>query len=279
MRNNQSFNQLRRVIREILLEMTLKGTMPVAASIDDRDENDRVLDRSALGKFHSSKKFLKDASWVFEDFPQDIYILPISGNTRGPRGFTLDAEEALEYLEENVEGVDLTEISQKLSEGATIIASYTSELRKGFLPTAWMILHALLDDLDGSRIGQLGSLHANLTNYLTEIESGHMYLTLVRCLTMKSATGGEIPKDDEAYEDVAAEIIVQEVATRRGFHLDMSQEAMDYASKKGLNWSEFEDYANGLLHLVKSTDMKQRFISSLESSGGMLIVVRTYTGF
>lgn len=209
--------------------------------------------------------------------------MPISGNTprgkRGSRGFTLDAEEALEYLEENVEGVDLAEISQKLSEGATIIASYTSELRKGFLPTAWMILHAMLDDLNGSGIGELGSLHERLVDYLMEIESGHMYLTLVRCLTMKSATEGEIPKDDEAYEDVAAEIIVQEVATRRGFHLDMTQEAMDYASKNGVDWSEFEDYASGVADLVKSTDMKQRFISSLESSEGMFIVIQTYTGF
>lgn len=62
MRNNRSFDQLRRVIREILSEMTLKGTMPVATSFDDRDEAVRALDRSALSKFHSSKKFLKDAS-------------------------------------------------------------------------------------------------------------------------------------------------------------------------------------------------------------------------
>jgi len=289
-----SYNHLRQVIRGILAEMPFKGVMPVASK-RPRDPNDDYEDDisayddkvtpDALKKFHSSKKFLKSAKHVFEDFPQDIYILPIAADFpyMGRVG-VYDREEAikeLEYLmsedEDNeweeppIEGINLDEISDKLSQGATIIASFTNSLTKGFLSSPWMIIHAILDNSGQSNSDIIADMAKSVADilYKNDIYVGH---PLLKCLTMKSARDRDIGSEDDA----AAEIITQEIATRRGFYWRMTPAIEKEIVDLGKSPEECKSILLQIEDLLKSSGMKQNFISALQSVSGKLVIVDTY---
>lgn len=291
MREDARLKSLRQVIRATLSEMSLKGVMKTAISHDmepwDPETEDPIeATPDAVRKFHSSKKFLSSANWVFQDFPHDIYILPARGAGRrmhgkSSRNFWASPQEALEVLK-NYKDVDLQDIKSKLDAGATIVVNGVGVLDKGFLPTAWMILHAMLDDGAGS--SPVNSLHGELMGLIASLfdARGEDYNALLSCLTMGSARKASFDPEDDGSEgdlrgvsDVAAEIIVQEVATQVGFHWKVKPITKKFAAAAGLSLGDLQGKLQAISSLVKASGFKQKFISATRSSTGMVIFVST----
>lgn len=289
MRTNVKFKSLRQVIRGILSEMSLKGIMKTAISHDAAPWDPEVEEPmeatpEAVRKFHSSKKFLAAANWVFKEFPHDIYILPARGAGRRMHGkqgrnFWASSQEGLDILK-NYQNVDLQDIQGKLESGATIIVNGVGDLPKGFLPTAWMILHAMLDA--GS--SPVDSLHKELMGLITNLfdTKGEDYNAFISCLTMGSARKANFDPEDDGTEgnlrgvsDVAAEIIVQEVATRVGFYWKVKPITKRFAAEAGLALEDLQGKLQAIKNLLKTSGFKQKFISATQSSTGMIIFVST----
>jgi hypothetical protein len=265
--------ELRSFIKQFLMEMPYRGALPAAtpASKDDPDWEDNqkanANDRRQLDNFHRSKKFIKEANWAFEDFPQDIYILPASGfhGSNDTRTFSLEGQDAIDYIENELATgsgssyVEDNDIESKLSSGATIIVSHIDWLKPGFLPTAWMVIHAICDS-DPLRIANLNELVREISRYV----SANLSVRDIRnCLTMKSA---KTLSNTEG--DGAAEIMVQELATRRGFHWKIP-ENLPAAER-----DELEEKFLGLKDIMSG--FKEHFMASASAKSGMAIVVNTY---
>ena len=281
MRNNQSFNQLRRVIRGILSEMPFKKVFPAATDKIvgmDLDEYtpDKLSATDTIQKFHSTTKYLRDASNIFKDFPQDIYILPVAGMVPIERGRseTFEPEEGLELLRNSsIEGINFDEIESVLSQGATVIVSGIAELAPDFLPTAWIILHALLD-AEGHAANGMYEIQKDLIQILSDAgldDDTKLLEAFQRCLTMRSARERKI----FVITDLSAEIIVQEVGTKGGFRWSITPEAVSFCEKNGCDIELIESTLIDVYDHVKSSALKQQFISSLRSSSGMIVMVST----
>jgi hypothetical protein len=259
--------ELRSFIKQFLMEMPYRGALPAAipAWKDDPDWEDsqkaNANDRRKLDNFHRSKKFIKQATWAFEDFPQDVYILPVTDfhGSNDTRTFSLEGQEALDYIKNELAYVDVGNINSLLSSGATIIVSHINWLKPGFLPTAWMVIHAICDS-DPLRIGNLNELVREISSYVSEKLSVR---DIRNCLTMKSA-----PKLSNTEGDGAAEIMVQELATRIGFHWEIPEELPDAER------DELEEKFWGLKDIMSG--FKEQFMASASAKSGMAIVVNTY---
>lgn len=267
---NTKLYELRSLIRQFLVEMPYAGALPAASPrhhLDDEDEpttRANANKRRKLDNFHNSKKFAKEATWVFEEFPQQIYILPIpSAHGSSARTFSLEGQAALDYiddfgLDEESSYVDLYDIEKKLSSGATIIISHIEEMSPGFLPTAWMIIHAICDS-DPLSIKELKPLVQEIRGYVTRKFGVD---ELRQCLTMNSA------KNLSNEGDGAAEIMTQEMATRIGFHWKIPE---------GWSQSKKTEVEKNLLELKSMmSGFKERFMASAAAKSGMAIVVNTY---
>lgn len=267
---NTKLYELRSLIRQFLVEMPYAGALPAASPrhhLDDEDEERTKVQadkRRRLDNFHNSKKFTKEATWVFEDFPQQIYILPIpSAHGSSSRTFSLEGQDAIDYiddfgLDEENSYVDLYDIEEKLSSGATIIISHIEQMKPGFLPTAWMIIHAICDS-DPLSIKELKPLVLEIRRYVSwkfGVDE------LRQCLTMNSAP----TLSNEG--DGAAEIMTQEMATRIGFHWKIPE---------GWSQSKKTEVEKNLLELKSMmSGFKERFMASAAAKSGMAIVVNTY---
>ena len=281
-KNIMSYNQLRRVIRGILSEMPFKRVMPVAKHrlhYDPEEEDVTNFSPSALGKFHSSKKFLKSATHVFADFPQDVYILPVRANMPyNTRVGAIDGEEAISYLEalartsefrdHPITGINIDEIRDVLSQGATVIASFSTIKDPGFLPTPWMIIHAMLDSGRGQIFGNMSSDIENII-YSSDLNADQTAFS--KCLTMKSARIGDL----SGANDIAAEIIAQEVATRKGFHWEITPEAANQIEAQGESVEDYESVLQEIEDVVKGSGLKDKFISATKAAAGKVIFVST----
>jgi len=260
--------------------------MPVAKQklkYDPEESDNANFTPAALGKFHSSKKFLKSANHVFEDFPQDIYILPIRGNVpMGARVGAFDSEEAISMLErisqgseftEKVTGINLDEIRNVLSQGATVIASISTLKTPGFLPTPWMIIHAMLDSGGGFQDQEFSDISAEIEGVLgnSNIDVEDDESPFYKCLTMKSARDGEIG----SINDAAAEIITQEIATRRGFYWNITPGAVSAIEARGEDVGDYEALLGEIEDVIKGSGLKSKFISATRSVAGKLVIVDT----
>ena len=284
MRNNQSFNQLRRVIRGILSEMPFKGVMPTATdkaigSGLDQYAPDKLWATDTIEKFHSTTKYLRDASNIFKDFPQDIYILPVAGalpNASRGRSSIFKPEVGINLLKSSrIEGINYDELESVLSQGATVIVSGVYNLSPGLLPTAWMILHALLDS-EGVSVGGIEKLQDGLHEILSDAGFDDSYSdTLLqafqKCLTMRSARTGKI----FVSTDMSAEIIVQEVGTRAGFQWSITPEAVNFCEENECDIELIESTLMNVENFLKSSGVKQQFISALQSTSGMIVMTQT----
>ena len=287
MRNNQSFNQLRRVIRGILSEMPFKRVLPVAKQhleYDPEEEDSYNFSPSALGKFHSSKRFLKSATHVFADFPQDVYILPVRGNVPSfARVGAMEGEEAISHLEDlartsefrdhPITGINIDEIRDVLSQGATVIASFSTQKMSGFLPTPWMIIHAMLDSGGGFQDQEFSAISREIEDILDnsgiDIESSNS--PFYKCLTMKSARTGQVG----SVNDAAAEIMTQEIGTRRGFYWNMTPDAANQIEAQGESVEDYESVLQEIEDTIKGSGLKDKFISATKAAAGKVIFLDT----
>ncbi len=122
----------------------------------------------SLTKYSSSKKFERDAKWIFRNFNSPIWIVPAWDKGIKPQKarvsiLTLDeilpdllAESALGLTPEEIkkgitpgpdnEGLRAERMRQHLAADGTILIAASTGVAKDFWPSPWMILHAMFDD-------------------------------------------------------------------------------------------------------------------------------------
>jgi len=106
--------------------------------------------------------------------------------------------------------IDIEDIESKLSGGNTVILSLTQMLSKGFLPTPWMLVHALFET-DWS--------HFEDEKWAVDEAMGEMGLSsrnILKFATMKSARDNNIQSD----VDFVSEMLTQAVVTKKGLHFN-----------------------------------------------------------
>jgi hypothetical protein len=169
---SNSMRDLKALIREMALD-AIGGTIDITPRTKTgAKKGDPKGQFGALKKFTSSKKYARDAAWMFRNFSAPIWLIPgwnKNLNRSGPRLKILSLEEALPGLLES--GIGLTpaeaakgmrpgpenetlrteRINAHLAGGGTIILSAASGVGRGFWPSPWMILHGLFDDVEGSK--------------------------------------------------------------------------------------------------------------------------------
>jgi hypothetical protein len=126
---------------------------------------------NALKKFHSSKKYARDAAWMFRNFESPIWIVPAwdKGITRAKdRVKIVPLQEALPgILESGIglapeeiaagmipgpenEALRIERINSHLAGNGTIIISASAGIGEGVWPSAWMLIHGLFDDYNNA---------------------------------------------------------------------------------------------------------------------------------
>jgi hypothetical protein len=162
---------LQSFIKEVLIsEMAFGGAVGKVANMHQYPDNPESKENfAALEKFHSSKKYLDDATRNFANIGPNIWIIPSFERSYTGLGNSrleiIPYKEAIPWLlkseiglsEEDIkngivpspenEEKRFQNIQKHLENGGTIIISSSSSLRKDFLPTSWMILHAIVDDI------------------------------------------------------------------------------------------------------------------------------------
>jgi hypothetical protein len=244
---------LKVLIREMINEMAFGGSSKKV--INKVTHNDPKGHYPALSKYHSSKAYKKSATYAFKNFRTNVLIIPafVPGAFGGSRVSIIPFNKAEDYLIE-ADMDDMPEDPQAkliafknhLDSGGSIIISQSQSLVKGFWPSPWMIIHAMVDDIENEDITQFHQrfLRAfveplenweytirqyliNLyENYLSEKNDseGRIYLLhdifielLKWGMTMKSARENLLG----SINDIYAESFVQAITHPRGFHLNL----------------------------------------------------------
>lgn len=209
-------------------------------SSDELDKN-----KAAVKKFFKTKKFRDDAVKYYANLPIDVYIVPLYTTEPSSEGRTFEMEPDSDWAKNALKsGGQLSEekIEQLLDAargGATVWVVDAGVLTTDFLPTPWMIVHAMYDEaarsagvVQGDVWHQLYDLCTNLSEELNADEEGNKEYSWgaigfwQKVLTMKSARDKSI----NAESDAEAEIATQMVITKGGFRFNPSGNA-DYDSR------------------------------------------------
>lgn len=209
-----------------LNEMPLADIESVSDFADDEIDDKK---RSRLQHFFSVASYRDKAIRLYRNLPIPIYIVPVATeHAFDPYDERLNIskkpKKQLEYLTKTA-GITpdrAKELVSALKKGAAVFVVTQTDLRKDFLSTPWMIVHALLDNYDG--------LLGGLVDDVAEVIGGRQYnwgqrrkkwksptaddiVHWSQYLTMKSARRGKINTAD----DLAAEILTQAIVTKQGF--------------------------------------------------------------
>lgn len=230
-----SLYHLRTLIAEALLnEMPFLGKSQLQIGPDrgrsDIRTNQPVLaqkNQKAVGRFFDSPKFKNDAIKLYNNLAVPIYVVPIwEGLVNvGDRNMNVRSQDLVKmgFSKEKIE-----EFIDMKNSGAAVFIVSASSLESGFLPTPWMIIHALFDDGDPelSTIPSMTNYKDRLSELVSSIvpvgrrqfaqqseQQRQRYVRLLKGLTMRSARETQI----FTLSDFISEIITQSVATKSGF--------------------------------------------------------------
>lgn len=215
---------LRRLLREAPLADILPTSNWRSHDLDDEETDDSVVaaDKKAVDRFSKTPLYRDKAVKAFRNFPFPVYIIPAwaSSVTEEERSASYRGEEARHYLLQSCqlspEKVD--ELMAELDSGAAVFVSVTTSLRPGFLPTPWMILHAIFDDSSGGGIID-PDLYSGVYDTCSEIEAwaesdvsskDERDARLSKIFTFASARNKQLGAED----DIAAEAMTQAIATK-----------------------------------------------------------------
>lgn len=215
--------QLRRIIKEEIQRVNEAPLADVGDFVNTTSRSDDSRDVRAAERFHKTPKYRKDAEATFKLFDIPVYIVPIftSGGTTFNRVKVVPWEEAEPLIKES--GLKTENIESELGKGACVILSRSGEMVRNFMPSPWMLLHAMFDD-SGSylhknvtieiqrKISDLQKRGRNMGLSVDDVGYG-----LLSTLSMRSAREGNLNVD--TLVDWAAEIATQavrnEMTTRR----------------------------------------------------------------
>lgn len=222
--------QLRRLIREMIDEMAYGGTM---AGIDLKPTQDAAIDdawtstsqsaksSAAIDKYHRTPTYTAKALATFANFPYDVFVVPVAtrkteiwGNITESRVKVMTPAEGLKKLEtlrnnHNV-AIDIEDIESKLSGGNTVILSLTQMLTKYFLPTPWMLVHALFETDWSPFEDEKFAVDEAMD------EMGLRMKNTIKFATMKSARDNIMVSE----ADFVSEMLTQAVVTKKGLHFN-----------------------------------------------------------
>lgn len=175
--------------------------------------HDLEADKRQVQRFFGSKKFNDDAVRLYNNLSTPIYVVPVwkVGLSRTQRPVELRDAHQLAYYGVSQERCEQFESARR--SGAAVFVPIAAELKRSFLPTPWMIVHAMFDSRGG---GMLDETVGKVTSVLEDMRDGlgeHAWQLIARQLTMKSARDGVLDTRD----DIVAEIMTQAVLTQRGF--------------------------------------------------------------
>lgn len=183
-----------------------------------KDNRQLYSDRQAqVDTFFSTPKFKNDAIKAFQLFSTPVYFIPaysINMSDYGAervRRISGQKEQENALQEFSLAKPEIQKMLSALESGASVIVSGADRLRKGFLPTPWMTIHALLDNQ-----GELDSALDQLVRKVSSLLKKHFKdgdRVLDAALTMKSARNNSI----NTVSDAACEIICQSIVTKAGF--------------------------------------------------------------
>lgn len=139
---------MKNLIRHFIHEMSLMDVEK--PSVFTRKDHDMLVDPQSIKKYLSSSKFKSDAIKYFRLFSTPIYIVPIVtprriSNTRVT--IMRNEEQVRTFLIKFAPDQQAVEkLMLAFGDGAAIIVCESSSLDKGFLPSIWMTVHAMIDD-------------------------------------------------------------------------------------------------------------------------------------
>lgn len=215
---------LRLLIKSALLrEAPLADILPTGdISIPHEAEKyaaDANVDTSinAYDRFHRTDVFRDKAKKTFQNFSIPVYIVPIKrtrntelGRFSYGRTAFLRKEKAAELMQ--IAGISdyAVAFNEVQTNSACVIFSAGFGLQAGFLPTPWMIIHAMFDDADGDVASELSSEFGEIF----EMVSGIPTWVLLKTMTMKSARDSKVTPGADI--DVVAELIAQAIISSTG---------------------------------------------------------------
>lgn len=258
---------LRRLIREYIDEMAyggLVGSAVNAKSDPGSKKHKKTASVAALEKFHQNPLYLKKATAAFKHFPFDIWVQAISTdlyeeygeelfgvNDEDNRYDIMGVDDISMYNEEYNFPIDIDKIRSITGGGGCVIFSMVGNLRSNFLPTPWMIIHAMFDSGDYTKLGEISY---EIEEYI-EDELGLDRLTdILPHMTMGSATTGNMTSERE----ITHELCVQEVITTNGVQFKKSGD------------SELDEKLEMLKQKIKSYNLREFIADQIR---GKVVVV------
>lgn len=230
MRDTVRTNMLRRFVRAVLMrEAPLADVLPYATKdLSDVDPSDDLLRRgqTQTRKFFATKKFRDDAIKAYRNLSVPIYVVPVfsTRSTAGLRSALENESDVPKQLDRLIYSLEkIAELREVLRAGAAIFLVGSHVIEKGFLPTPWMIVHAMVDQsvfeeardiapVDGMLRSEVRSLLESVRLEM-RVQNWNLASMFRDILTMGSARDGAIQNVDDA----AAEIVTQSILTANGF--------------------------------------------------------------
>lgn len=227
--------RLRRALVEaIVTEMPLAALLkPVEEPIDPHIEDiekayhsspedyhkEKLKNKKSVERFFKNPAYLDKAVKAFKNLALPVYVVPAYARTfdEEQRVDVLEGEGAKEYLTQacklSPEKVD--ELMGAMSQGAVVFVPFTDSLQKGFLPTPWMLVHALYDNSTRGEndLLPLADDTCNIVNDLFADERFQDPNGLKKIFTFASARNRQV----ESENDITAEILTQATLTTKGF--------------------------------------------------------------
>lgn len=213
----RNLRTLRNLIREYLDEMAYGGMISGAIGASGGEPTRKVK------RFHETPLYMKKATAAFKNFPFDVWIQPIDNSEElydvlgieAPGGHRLEIID-FEDLEDKKGDLplDVEKIGSVVQGGGCVILSVVRNLEAGFLPTPWMMVHALFDSEDaaGDDDSDFSPILTELEEYILEdLEFGGVF-DVAQYMTMASARNNELSGEN----DVVAELCAQEVIATGG---------------------------------------------------------------
>lgn len=265
-----TIGQLRRIIKEevsrSISEAPLAddGILPMIDIRKDTTERPHWMGKPAtprsVDRFHRSPEFKAKAERTFGNFPMPVYVIPAVVESRNSvlgmdRTVVMDPERGLDFLQKSGSTADLEHLRGELGKGAVVFLNMSSHLAKGFLPTPWMMVHAIFDD---DYAGVLDQEKNDIFDLISELKITEGQL--MGRMTMKSARDGTITRG--APDDMISELMTQAIVSKDGVRFIMSDDDPLWKGKNPLN-PETTEKMMKLKSAIDAMDLKGKFFKAI----------------
>lgn len=220
---------LREFIKQQLAEMPLAKLHPFTdvKPPDGKTPIDEP-EKKKVKKYYDSWR--EDSFKTYNNLSVPIHVVPgyspdietLSTRTYQKSSTGLD-EYLLNNQTPNMSDETKNELLDAVDRGDAVIITTTTRLRKGFLPTPWIIVHSMYDDPYMNETQSPSEAYFKLIKLIVNEEDRNPqqdWDLWYEALTMKSARDRKI----NAPTDIVGEILTQAVLNRNGFQYNKTQD-------------------------------------------------------